>query len=265
MMSDKIKRLCMGLLCLLTSASVLAGISVEPAVVDLNFNAGRATGQFVITNTGDKDERYRIVASFFTLTESGGVQLAEETEHSMASWIKFNPKEFHLPPKSKRLVRFVVLPKKKVEDGQYWAAMELESLEGRDYSTKDEQGRTFNLKVIPSVLAPMFGRAGKISPDFEIKTEALLKNPRGQNVFEIEIGNKGNAVLNFRGYYQIEDSNNEVVHESAMDGGLLLRDKTRKYVTLIDPELPPGNYTLKILYASKGLSVPLERELEISF
>ncbi|NNC54679.1 MAG: hypothetical protein HKO07_03025 [Pseudomonadales bacterium] len=71
--------------------------------------------------------------------------------------------------------------------------------------------------------------------------------------------------MNFRGYYQLENSNNEIVHESPMDGGLLLRDKTRKYVTLIDPELPPGKYTIKILYASKGLAKPLERKLEISF
>ncbi|NNC54678.1 MAG: hypothetical protein HKO07_03020 [Pseudomonadales bacterium] len=189
MINHTIKRVFLALLCCFSSTATLGGIAVEPALVDLNFKAGRASGQFVITNTGDKEERYRIVSSFFTLNEAGNVQLAEETEHSMASWIKFNPKEFALPPKSKRLVRFVVLPKKKVEDGQYWAAMELESLEGRDYSTQDEQGRTFNLKVIPSVLAPMFGRAGKITPDFEIKNEGLLKNPRGQNVFELEIAN----------------------------------------------------------------------------
>ncbi|NNL57269.1 MAG: hypothetical protein HKO71_05925, partial [Pseudomonadales bacterium] len=181
---------------LLFHSLVIAGIAVEPAYISLNFDKGRASGRFVITNTGDTEERYRVIASHFTFSEQGALSLAEPNEHSMAEWIKFNPKEFSLPPKSKRVVRYVVLPKGKLQDGQYWAAMELESLEGRNYSTSDGGGRTFNLKVVPSVLAPIYGAAGKIERDYTVDKLDLTTSDRNKKVLEVRLSNIGNAVIN---------------------------------------------------------------------
>ncbi|MGB5325573.1 MAG: hypothetical protein WBN40_09145 [Pseudomonadales bacterium] len=241
-----------------------AGIAVEPAYVNLDLNVGRASGQFIITNTGNKEERYRVNASHFTYDDSGTLQLADPNgEHSMAMWIKFNPKEFTLPPNSKRVVRYVVLPKTKVKNGQYWAAMELESLEGRDYTTDDGAGRTFNLKVVPAVLAPMFGKQGQVVYDFDVKAVELKKTARNKMALEVEIENLGNTVISFRGLYEIVNEAGEQLVESTMDGGMLLREKTRKFVTFIEPDIPPGKYKLNIFYGYRETDKTIERTLDL--
>ena len=250
-------------LLMLFHTSVMAGIAVEPAYISLDFNKGRASGRFIITNTGDAEERYRVVASHFTFSEEGALSLSDPDRHSMAEWIKFNPKEFTLPPKSKRVVRYVVLPRGKLKDGQYWAAMELESLEGRNYSTNDGGGRTFNLKVVPSVLAPMYGASGSIERDYDLTKFELSTSDRNKKVLEMQAVNTGNAVINLVGNYEIRNQSGEVVFESTLDSGLLLRDKTRTFVSFIEPDLPAGDYKLVVFYRGSSMEKVLERELDL--
>ena len=240
-----------------------AGIAVEPAYISLNFDKGRASGRFVITNTGDTEERYRVIASHFTFSEEGALALAEPDEHSMAEWIKFNPKEFTLPPKSKRAVRYVVLPRGKIKDGQYWAAMELESLEGRNYSTSDGEGRTFNLKVVPSVLAPMYGVTGDVNRDYDVTKFEVNTSARNKTVLDIQFSNIGNAVINFVGSYEIKNSAGESVFEGSLDSGLLLREKARTFVSYIEPDIPQGNYKLVVKYQGTSMEKVFEREIDI--
>lgn len=245
-------------------ATAFAGIAVEPAYVSLDFAKGRASGRFIITNTGDKEERYRVIASYFTFSENGQLALAEPDKHSMAAWIKFNPKEFTLPPKSKRAVRYVVLPRGQVRDGQYWAAMELESLEGRNYSTDDGEGRTFNLKVVPSVLAPMYGSAGAINRTYEVESFEIARSDRNKRMLQLKLKNTGNAVISFVGKFAVQDAAGETVAEGTLDSGLLLREKSRMFVSYIDPQLPAGNYKLIVNYTGRDTEEVLVRELDLA-
>ncbi len=92
-------------LCCCSTASLWAGIAISPAVVRLSLDKKRPAGQFIIRNVGDTTERYRINARHFLYGENGALQIVEPDEHSLVPWIKFNPKEFTLPPKSRRAVR----------------------------------------------------------------------------------------------------------------------------------------------------------------
>lgn len=256
-------RLLVSVLILLCTPFSFAGIAVEPAFVQLNFNQGRASGRFVVTNTGAEEERYRILASFFSYNEEGQVQVSDPDEHSMAAWIKFNPKEFVLPPNSKRAVRYVVLPRGKIADGEYWAAMELESLEGRNYSTEDEEGRTFNLKVVPSILAPLYGYSGKITHKINIEKVDLSVSDRNIQVLEMSATNPGNGILRLRGNYEVLSKDGEKLSEGLLDSGLLLPDRKRKFVSYINPKLESGDYILRMIYKAGGIE-PIERELPFS-
>ena len=120
---------------------VQADIAVKPANMVISLENGRPAGRFVIANNGEIEERFRIRATHFTYSESGALQVVPPDERSLAPWVKFNPKEFVLPPNSKRAVRFVIVPGANLQVGEYWGAMELESLDYQEASSSDGAGR----------------------------------------------------------------------------------------------------------------------------
>lgn len=70
-----------------------AGISIAPAYVDVRLDKGRPSGEFVVTNVGNSEERYRVQSLHFTFSREGGLVKTRPDAHSLAPWLIFNPKE----------------------------------------------------------------------------------------------------------------------------------------------------------------------------
>ncbi|MBT8149297.1 MAG: hypothetical protein KJO24_05160, partial [Gammaproteobacteria bacterium] len=64
--------------------------------------------------------------------------------------------------------------------------------------------------------------------------------------------------------YEIKNSAGEVVAESTLDSGLLLREKSRTFVSFIEPELPAGTYQLVVYYRGSAMEKVLQRELPLT-
>ena len=238
------------------------GLSIAPAYVEVSLDKGRPAGQFSIANLGEEEERYRIRAIHFTFTKDGSVRRIEPDEHSLAPWIKFNPTEFVLGPKSRRAIRYVITPQGKLRPGEYWAAMELESLKTTVAEAKDEGGREYRIEVIPSILVPMFGTVGKIRYQGILKEVQMAPNEGGQAI-QLLIGNTGEGRLVVGGEYEIRNSSGEEVQKGSVARAYILPGSEQIFSHQLETNLAEGNYKVRVQCHSPQLKQPMEKEVEL--
>lgn len=222
-----------------------AALVIDPAYITIDLTNKRATGTFLLKNTGDEEERYRAKAVYFTLTPKGSIKELSPDEYSLTTWIKFNPQEFVLPPKSSRAVRYSVIPQGKLKAYEYRGAIEFIPLKAANVKSQDDAGHIINLKVISVVLVPIYGYVRGTKNSGNLKQIAV-----NQQKDEIEVTftvvNTGNGVLRLDGICQIITSAGKVADELGYKkiavfpkNERIIKMKTRK-------ELKPDNYILKV-------------------
>jgi P pilus assembly chaperone PapD len=224
-----------------------AGLAVSPAYVDVRLDKANPAGTFVLRNTGDTEERYRINSVHWVTSPNGGFALMPPTQDTLSAWVKFNPKEITLPPKSHRTVRFVIVPRGKLREGEYWAGMELESLNVNTSRMTNDKGSTFEVKAVTSILVPIFGANGKVFHAAEPNGVEIMTRPEGRSL-ALKIRNSGTGHLTLRGTYSVTDAAGKVVQEGPFAGGYILPDTETMAVVPLGPEIPAGTYTVHVDY-----------------
>jgi hypothetical protein len=249
----------------LWSGVLQADIAIKPAFVEVNLDEGRPAGTFLISNLGDKEERFRVNALYFNYTEEGGLKKSQKGDYSLASWIRFNPRELTLAPGTQRAVRFAILPRGKLGAGEYWAAMELESLAVNEVVSKDEKsGRSVKLKVMTTVVAPIFGTVGKTSYAGEVK-DIQVQVENGAAVLKALIAATGSGRLQVKGDYAIIDASGKTVDSSPFAAGYVFRGTQRWFTRTITADVPKGEYTVKVSVESPHLEQPVVKEATIAW
>lgn len=228
------------------------GVAVQPANVILELDKGRPSGRFVISNTSGTEERYRITAAHFAYSVDGGLQIVPPDGSSLAPWVKFNPKEFVLPPKSKRAVRFVILPRPNLPTGEYWGAMQLESLNTQSVVGRGKDGRDMRVKVVPAVLVPIYGTVGKPLYEGTLSNVGLNHTDDG-TALAVTVNNIGQGRLMVKGRYWLTDSSNREVASGDLPRGLVLPGLTRNFQSSLGRYLPRGEYLLHVEYGARTL------------
>lgn len=236
-----------------------AEIAISPAFIDIRLDKGRPAGNFMITNVGDKEERYRIKAIHFTFLKDGGVREIPPDEHSIAQWIKFNPEEFSVPPKTKRTIRFVILPQGNLPSGEYWAAMELESLNTSEARGKDAAGRELKIEVIPTILVPIFGQAGDVIYDGSVKEIIVNQNEKAAGI-DATVNNNGDGRILITGEYEITDESDKVVEKGSLGKSYILPGSDRKFSVNREITMPEGNYKINIRFNGPQLKKAISNE-----
>ena len=241
--------------------TVRADLTITPAYVELNLDKGVPSGVFKIVNSGEKEARYRINAVAFSFDSSGRTQLIEPDERSMAPWIVFSPKEFNLAPNTQQKVRFAVSPKGKLRTGEYWAAMELESLDTMTRQGTDEKGRELSVKVISSIVVPIFGKVGNVryrAMSKEIKVVSAGK----EKTIEAWVTNTGEGRLFLEGKYEIVSDSGKVVEDGNLGRAYVLPGGNLQFSVSIKTAMETGTYTIKVRYNSTQLEKPLLDEIQ---
>jgi len=239
-----------------------AGLSISPAYVEVALDKGRPAGQFIISNLGEEEERYRIRAVHFTFLKDGGVRRIEPDKNSLAPWIKFNPTEFTLGPNTKRAIRYVIIPPENLRPGEYWAAMELESLKTSIVTGKDDTGREYQLEVIPSILVPIFGTFGRIKYGGILKEVKVVPNEAGQAI-QLLVGNTGEGRLVIEGKYEIRNNSGEEVQKGSIATAYVLPGSEQIFSSQLGSNLPEGNYKVRVECHSPQLREPMEKEFQL--
>jgi hypothetical protein len=246
-------------ICLLTG-TLHASIGVKPAFVEVDLDKGRPSGTFLISNLGDKEERFRVNAVHFTYSEKGTLEVSPNGQFSLAPWIRFNPRELTIAPKTQRAVRFAIVPQGKLVEGEYWAAMELESLATNETIAKDdESGRSVKLRTVTTIMAPIFGTVGKPTYEGQIK-DVQIQAEKGETVLRTLVSTTGTGRLGVHGDYEILDSAGNVVNNGSLGAAYVLRGSQRWLTQKIEAGTPANQYTVKVSFDAEHLKQPLAKE-----
>ena len=258
--SSVVRALMVGIL-LIVSNTVSGGIGIKPAYVEVDMDDGRPAGRFIITNNGEEEERYRVNAIHFTYSPQGGLTQSPDGQWSLAPWIRFNPKEITLAPKTQVAVRFAVVSRGKLQQGEYWAAMELESLNVTYATSKNEEtGRSVRLKTISTIMVPIFGTVGAVDYAGTIDTLGVV-NVEGTSYIRALVSATGTGRIGAKGSYEILDAAGQTVVQGPLGKAYVLRGGKRWFSTPVaDPNLVAGRYTLRASFNAAHFEQPIVSE-----
>ena len=254
-----------GILTFLAASATSANISITPAYVDVEIQPGeRAAGRFIITNFTDSDQRFRMNATHFTFGSDGSLQTIEPDDNSSADWLKFNPREFSLPAKGRRVVRFVLLPNGNLADGDYWSSIELESLRISKVEVRGDDGHGVGLNVVSSILVPVFGKVGEIRHAARIRDLSVVSVDQG-TLLETVIENTGNGFLFVRGSYEILDEAGRTLAAGPVGNAYVLRSTERRFRVPIEADLPVGNHTVIVTFGTPQMDHDIRKTATTSW
>ena len=233
--------------CWLWPLSAQANIGARPAYLFVDLSKKNPSGTFTISNLSDEEQTYRARAIHFELKENGSIFPVKPDEHSLAEWIKFNPKEFTLPPKSSRVVRFTITSNKQnLKTREYWGAIEFTPLSGASFSNEDEEGHMMEFKVITTLLIPIYGQM----PDTEYAgqiSNITAEQSDGRLQLSALVENVGDGGIRTGGSWQIFDKDSgELVKQIPASRFLVLPQQKRHIVNHFDEHLPAGKYTVTL-------------------
>ena len=249
----------------LLAGTVSADVAIKPAFVEVTLDEGRPAGTFLVSNVGTKEERFRVNALHFTYDEQGGLKKSPTGKYSLASWIRFNPRELTLAPGTQRAVRFAIIPKGKLVEGEYWAGMELESLAVNEVVSKDQKsGRSVKLKLMSTIIAPIFATMGKTSYGGEIR-DIQAKVENGAIVLKALVAATGNGRIQVKGDYQVMDASGKEIDRGAIGAGYVFREGQRWFSKNIQTSIPTGEYTVRVSIEATHLEQPLVKEAKVAW
>ena len=243
----------------LAPREAVGAVGIKPAFVEVDLDRGRPAGKFIISNPGDTKERYRVKVIHFQFMPDGGLRQIAPDEMSLAKYIKFNPKELALRPKTRRAVRFVILRRGKLKPGEYWAGMEGVSQNTTVGSSKDAAGRVIKVQVIPSILVPIFGTSGKITYKGVLDSVEVKEGKQGRRL-ECVVSNPGNGRLLLRGRYMIADASGKTIAEGTCGYSYIFRGSKRRFGTKLKGDVPKGKYVMRVEYTAPQLKTGLAHE-----
>ena len=266
-LSGSIARVKAGVLigiCLL-AGTVQASIAINPAFVEVNMDAGRPAGTFLISNVGETEERFRVNAIHVTYTEEGVLKQSPTGDFSLAPWIHFNPRELTLAPKTQRAVRFAIVPRAKLAEGEWWAAMELESLVVGEVARKDvKSGRSVKLRAITKILVPIFGTVGKTSYEGQVKN-LQVQVEKGAAILKALVVATGTGRLRIESNYEIVGASGRVIDSGPFAVGYVFRGEQRWFTRKIATVIPKGEYTARVTVQSPHLEPPVVGEAKVTW
>jgi len=241
-----------------------AALVINPAFIRLKLNEKRNTGTFVLKNTGDEEVRYRAKSVYFTLTSQGGLKEVAPDEYSLATWIKFNPQEFVLPPKTSRVVRFSIIPQGKLRPYEYRGAIEFIPLKLGQIKSQHAQGHSFDIKVVSIVLVPIYGQVKGTKYSGQLKQVKINKQDASLSP-TVTIVNSGDGVLNLDGMCQIVNSQGEVAEEISFKKVVIFPKSDRILKTTLKTTLKPDKYLARFNFQSNQQGVDIELKDEAKF
>ena len=254
----------LGCVLLLWAAPATAAVGISPGYVEVRLDKGRPAGRFLISNLGSTQERYRIKAIHFTYSAEGGLEQTPTGEHSLAQWIHFNPRELMIAPRTQRAVRFAIVSRGPLKDGEYWGAMELESLQTREVTTQDADGKAVKLKLLATIMVPIFGTVGDVQYEGDVKEVKLTGRTSGPHL-EVLVANTGTGRLGARGAYEIRSASGKLIEKGKVGRAYVLRGAERRFTKKVEADQPEGRYIVRVSYTAPHLKKPLEREVQVDW
>jgi|TARA_B110000908_G_scaffold172591_1_gene241081 hypothetical protein len=221
-----------------------ASLSISPAFLHIDLSKTNPSGTFTVTNLSNIDQTYRARSMHFEISTSGSIVPIEPDEFSLAKAIKFNPKEFTLPAKSKRKIRFTIINRNLRDAKEYWGAIEFTPLKTFSMKAQDREGHSMNVTVISRILVPIYGMGKEV----EFKgTVASLMGVKINDAVSLtgQVSNEGDGVLRLSGGWSIyQKGMKELLYSVPVKKFVVLPQSKRNIKALLDNKLNHGEYDI---------------------
>lgn len=232
-----------------------ASLSVSPSYIELEVGKGRPSQALTIGNATDREERYRVHVVHFQFSKTGNVEMVPQDAHSMANWIKCNPREFTLAPRASRAIRLTVVPPKSPAPGEYWAAVWFEPLSGRTPASQGRDGKA-SVQVVTNILVPIFGRVSRVDYRCEL-TDLTAARTKSGIAIAARLANTGSARVLLKGSYEILAGSDAPVAQGLIGEDTVLAGGERIFQQMVKGTFPRSEYTIRVRYESPSLATVL--------
>jgi len=223
---------------------VNASLSISPAFLHIDLSKNNPSGTFTVSNLSNIEQTYRARSMHFEISNTGSILPIEPNQFSLANAIKFNPKEFTLPAKSKRKIRFTIINRNLREAKEYWGAIEFTPLKNFSMKAQDQAGHSMNVTVISRILVPIYGMGKKVK--FKGTAEALMGvNDNNSLSLTGQVSNTGDGVLRLSGDWSIyKKGSKELLYSILVNKFVVLPQSKRQIKAKLDNKLDHGEYDI---------------------
>lgn len=205
----------------LTINSLFANVRVSPPLLFLN-EPSRSTSFKVMNLTDNEIEIWlEIKYGFVTTDDSNNIYIKltdkiESDDQPAHTWSKSYPAKFVLKSRDIQFVRIIVNPPSGLQDGEYWARLEINSkpLVKRPLIQGDNTGQPkIGLEIINQQSIPFHYRKGKISTGVDIISNPEIYVNEYVINFLANFRRFGNSSYWGRMNFQLKDSKGKLVKQ----------------------------------------------------
>lgn len=208
---------------------------IQPSRFELLLTPGKAEAQAItIINNGTETLRIGVDVRDWEMDEAGNplFTIPGEASSSCATWLRFNPRLFHLEPGARQVVRFSLTAPSQAPAGEHRCAILFAG----------EPVEEAALTMVSNILVTIYGYTQPVSRRGSLEEVFIDYHKDNGLQLRCKINSSGNAHLRCNGRFKVLDGNKTVLGEGAYKGNVIFPGRSRFFTGHLPLELPPGIY-----------------------
>ena len=243
-----------------TIDNVQASVKVEPSKFILSLEPGeRKTGSIIVTNKTDQEKNIKALLYDWTLDKKENLVIEEKgtLKDSLEGLIKFNPRQFTLPPGLTQIVRFTVKRPEKI-DYELRGVVFFED-------EKAFSGESMGANVVTQVGATIYARPEKIDlSNFKFLGFRLYLPEKGSPRGLIIVENNCPVHLRYTIKYTLINSKGKQLLEEKVEEKYILPEFRKGEIIPFKTELKSGKYNLFLETSFEGIENKIKTTVPIN-
>lgn len=233
-------------------------IALSPMLIEKNVNPGDSftVELFVENNNEFETLNFKAFVADVEETEDGTYRILEPgtTPYSVAKYVKIEPAEFSVPPKSTKMIKAEVSIPRGLVGGLYGViVVQLEPPEATEEGALQETTFVYRLtSFLEITLAGTRQRIEAFCDSFEVKLSKdfpMFRTYLGDNafVFVAKVTNTGNVHVVTKGTLIIQTIDKRTVARMPLGGGrgVIIPGATVNLMSITGRKFPPGEYVAR--------------------
>ena len=255
---------CTVALLILCCNNAFSQLTIAPTAVFID--AESRTGEIMMRNTTTLPREVSVELTFAypSSDENGNLEMKTDPEaerYSLLPHIKYFPKKLIIPAGQAQTVKFLLMPKKPLENAAYWARLHISSkpvVKPLDVALTDSASAQILIAVEQVTAAILIN--GPVSTSIDI--ENVFSRQDSAQVFILsKITRNGNTPFWGRESLKVYNSKGEIVHQNMMMISVYYSMVNRFPVD--KNTLPPGEYTAELTINSDRDEIPTRNRTKI--
>jgi hypothetical protein len=174
-----------------------ANIGFSPSMFRESLDSGQASGTINVLNMSDKEKRIVVDVKPWELDVNSAVVELESKEDSLDQWMIFNPTDFMIESEGSRSVRWAIMPRLQLPDGEYRVMIYLTEMGDPDDQRQVKVNYRFGI--------PVYVTVGDVQRIGMLDDIIINDNDKSKPMLGLNISSTGNAHVRIRGSYGLWD------------------------------------------------------------